>query len=248
MNVCTSEPSFFRNKIQRLLAVTHFFSLVGAGLARSARYLVIERCAMAFVLLQSEYLSILRTSNMLSFARELTPPNVRRMLRSSPSLSLGLLRLLTRLSTVLFMITEEVAVLASRNIIPLSPTTYSRILKLVPVVFFYCNLLKTIMSAAVLKAIPRISFEATDTQSVMRKRRYMEHFFVFLESVVLMVYSTTLFPSSVPRLKHALLEEYWFERVYAVLASMCPSVLHVSPVTQGIIGLISTIPSYMMQS
>ncbi|RNE96162.1 Gim5A protein [Trypanosoma conorhini] len=221
-------------------AVAQFCSLLLSGLAGWAGHSSIEHSAKSLSRLLAEYQCVTRVCDWLVVLAELSPPGIRRTMRTSPVVFTGIARILTTVCLGLFLASEEVQLLAAGGVLNKFLRPYAA--RLVPIFFFYYNLFKAVTSAALLQAMQRISFEATDTRSVSRKRQYKEVFLSFLEGVGFMVYAMTLLPSNAPRLREALHEGSWMDRMYSVLSSLCPQALQVSPATQGFIGLLATVP------
>ncbi|KEG13349.1 Gim5A protein [Trypanosoma grayi] len=230
----------------RLVAVAEYTGVLASGLAESAGYISVERSARAVARLLSEYRCITRICSWLVVLGDLSPAGVRRIVHASPGIFTVIARIATTVALGLFLLSEEVALLAAGGVVRGSLRPYAA--RLVPIFFFFYNLLKMATSVALLRATKRISFEATDTQSVIRKRRYKELFVTFMEGTGYMIYAMTLLPTNTPRLTQALREERWVDRSYAVLSSLCPQAVRVSSTTQGIIGLVATIPSFFGSS
>ncbi|ESL07970.1 hypothetical protein TRSC58_04335 [Trypanosoma rangeli SC58] len=223
-----------------VLAVAQFCSLMLSGLAEWAGHRPIAHSAKSLSKLLAEYQCVTRLCDWLVVLVELSPSGMRRTMRTSPAFFTGIARILTTLCLGLFLASEEVELLAAGGVLNKMLRPYAS--RLVPIFFFYYNLLKAITSAALLQAMHRISFEATDTRSVSRKQQYKEMLLSFLGGVGYMVYAMTLLPSDAPRLREALHEGHCMHRMYSVLLSLCPQALQVRPATQGFIGLLATVP------
>ncbi|KAF8284005.1 hypothetical protein TcBrA4_0061630 [Trypanosoma cruzi] len=228
----------------RVPAVLQFCSMVVSGVAGSVGQRSIEHSANSLARLLSEYGSVTRVCNWLVVLLELSPAGVRRTMRTSPGFFTGIARIVTTIFLGLFLASEEVELLAAGGV--LSKVWRPHAARMVPIFFFYYNLLKAGTSAALLQAMQRISFEATDTQSVIRKRHYKELFLSFMEGIAFMVYAMTLLPSNAPRLREALNEGLWMDRVYSVFSSLCPQAVQVRPATQGLLGLLATAPFLLL--
>ncbi|KAH9601767.1 hypothetical protein LSM04_007300 [Trypanosoma melophagium] len=239
--LCDSSFSLICTR-DRVAAVAEFSSLLAAGLAESFGCGYGHRSAKAVSLLLSEYRSITRVCNWLVVFSDLSPAGVRRLIYSSPNFSVFAARISTTVTMALFLLSEEVSLLSKVGVLQKSLRSYAS--RLVPVFFFYHNLLKMVASVALLCTARRVSFEATDTQSVFRRRRYRELFIMFLEGLLSTLYSMLLLPYNAPRLKEALCEERWMDRLCAVLVSLCPQGICVGSTTQGILGLVSTVPMF----
>ncbi|ORC92092.1 Gim5A protein [Trypanosoma theileri] len=239
--LCDSSSSLICTR-DRVAAVGEYSSLLAAGLAESVGLTQVQRSAKALAVLLSEYRSITRVWYWLVVVSDLSPAGLRQLMYSSPNFSVFAASISSTVAMALFLLSEEVALLSNVGVLQKSLRPY--VSRLVPVFLFYYNLLKMMVSAALLCTARRISFEATDTQSVLRRRRYKEMFIRFLEALLCTLYAMLLLPTDAPRLKQAIHEGRWIDRLYVVLVSLCPQGIRVSSTTQGILGLVSTIPMF----
>ncbi|CBH14616.1 hypothetical protein, conserved [Trypanosoma brucei gambiense DAL972] len=244
MSSLPPDKTLFGSHSQRLVAVAQFCSLVSAGVAGSKHYTLVARSACALAKVLANYLCLSRLKGSYLLLREVSPSSVRRRLHSSPSWFTGVMRVLTMLAMLLFRITDKIALLANEGVLSNNICFYTS--RLIPSLLFYCNLMQTMTSAVLLKAVRPISFEATDTRNVFRKRYYLQGVLSFLEGVGLMTYAMTLFPRGVPPLAMTLHEKHLLTHWLAVAASSFPPALSVSTTTQGLIGLAATLPSFFM--
>nr|CCC93069.1 conserved hypothetical protein [Trypanosoma congolense IL3000] len=246
MSCRSPDTCHYDDTSQRLVSVVQCLSLVAAGTAESRHHAALGHSARALAQALAKYLCLSRTEKLLRLLIEFTPTAIRRMFNTSPNSVVGVGRLLSVMTMLIFRLSEGVALLASEGVLSTAVSSYTS--WVAPRLLFYYNLLKVVTSAALLRTIPRISFEATDTQNVFRKRRYLDEVLKFLEGVGLMIYAMTLLPGRASSSMVTFQQKHLLGRTLTAASAAFPPALPVSVTTQGMIGLAATLPSFLMSS
>ncbi|KPI85356.1 hypothetical protein ABL78_5580 [Leptomonas seymouri] len=193
-------------------------------------------------LIAANYRTITRFSQWFVVIPALTPSGIRAAIKSNPNPWVGICKTMSSALFTVFLIGEEL-VLAAKNGM-LDPVLGKKINRIRFVFLFWSNIARLIMNYLLLK---QSKFDAVkDAQNVVKAKDQRRKVLSVADSVLQSMFCYTLLKSSVPAGPSHMCAAFKSCSIVDIVTSFAPPMYVVPNTPQGIIGLVASIPGFMM--
>lgn len=226
----------------RVMSIVQFTTMALFKPAAAAGHLKLSEDLKRIMELVSQYRAITRFSQWITVGPQLTPSGIRKVIQSSPSKLAGVLRTISSAFFLIFVFGEEVHLFAKYNI--LNPALGRKFNRIRFIFLFWSNVARLAANYLVLRASPfnpqRDGSDATKSKEHRRKE------LTVADCVLQTMFAYGLLKNSLPAGPNTLNIARKTGDVTDFIASVAPPVCPIDFTPHGILGIIASIPGFMM--
>ncbi|KAG5466951.1 hypothetical protein LSCM1_01129 [Leishmania martiniquensis] len=190
----------------------------------------------------AHYRSITRFSQWLVVAPALTPTGIQNAIQSHPNPLVGICKTISTAFFTVFLIGEELVLASKSNM--LDPVLGKHINRIRFVFLFWSNIARLIMNYLLLKIS---TYDAVkDSQNEEKTKEHRRKVLSVADGVLQSMFCYTLLKSSVPAGPKYLSAALQSGSVVDIITSLAPPLVVVPSTPQGILGLVASVPGFMM--
>ena len=226
----------------RVMSVVQFSAMALMDPAAAAGCPTMSRNLNTILHLAANYRSITRFSQWFVVGPALTPSGIRAVVKSNPNPWVGIFKTISTAFFTVFLIGEELVIGAKTGM--LDPVLGKKINRIRFIFLFWSNIARLLMNYLLLK---QSKFDATkDAQNVEKVKDQKRKVLSVADGVLQSMFCYTLMKNSVPAGPSHLSAALKSGSVVDIVTAFAPPLVIVPNTPQGIIGLIASIPGFMM--
>ncbi|CAJ1012299.1 putative Peroxisomal biogenesis factor 11 (PEX11) [Leishmania naiffi] len=226
----------------RVMSVVQFSAMALTGPAAAAGCPELSAHFNTILHIAAHYRTITRFSQWLVVAPALTYSGITGALNSHPNPLVGICKTISTAFFTVFLIGEELVLASKSNM--LDPVLGKHLNRIRFVFLFWSNIARLIMNYLLLKSS---SYDAVkDSQNEEKAKDHRRKVLSVADGVLQSMFCYTLLKSSAPAGPKYLSAALQSGNVVDVIASLAPPLIAVPSTPQGIIGLVASVPGFMM--
>lgn len=226
----------------RVMSVVQFAAMALTAPAAAAGCPQLSAHFDTILHIAAHYRSITRFSQWFVVAPALTPSGIRGVIKSHPNPMVGICKTISTAFFTVFLIGEEL-VLASKNNM-FDPVLGKKINRIRFVFLFWSNIARLAMNYLILKS--STYDEVKDSKNEAKAKDQRRKVLSVADGVLQSMFCYTLLKSSAPAgpkyLGAALQSGNWVD----IITALAPPQVTVPSTPQGILGLVASVPGFMM--
>lgn len=226
----------------RVTSVIQFAAMALHAPAAAAGCPKLSADLQAIMNLSSQYRCITRFSQWCLVGPQLTPAGIRAIIKMSPTTLIGVLKTIATAFFTVFLFGEEVNLFAKYNILPKELAKKFNRIRFVFI--FWSNIVRLTMNYLILK---RSTYDPVcDAKNQKAIVEHKKKVLSVWDGVLMSMFAYGLLKGSLPAGPSNLPTAIKSGDIVEIIASCAPPVVPLSSTTHGILGLIASVPGFMM--
>lgn len=226
----------------RVMSVVQFTAMALMDPAASAGCTDLSKHFNTVLHISANYRSITRFSQWFVVAPALTPNGIRSVIKSNPNPWVGICKTISTAFFTVFLIGEELVMAAKNNM--LDAALGKKINRIRFVFLFWSNIARLLMNYLLLK---QSKFDAAkDAQSAEKSKDQKRKVLSVVDGVLQSMFCYTLLKNSLPAGPSNMSAAFKSGNIVDIITSFAPPLVAVPNTPQGILGLVASVPGFMM--